>query len=98
MKGYIIAQVEVEDPGAYEAYRSRTAEVIAKYGGHFIVRGGKVEVLEGEFRRNRLVVLEFPSRTAAHIFYESPEYQAIIPLRTRASKADLLLVEGYDAG
>ncbi len=95
MKGYIIAQVDVQDPEAYEAYRSRTAAIIAQYGCRFLVRGGDVEVLEGEQRRNRVVVLEFPSRAAARTFYESPEYQAIIPLRTRASDADLLLVEEY---
>ncbi|HWE46258.1 MAG TPA: DUF1330 domain-containing protein [Caulobacteraceae bacterium] len=96
MKGYVVAMVEVNDPAAYEAYRSRTADVIAQYGGRFIVRGGQVEVREGEFRRNRLVVLEFPSLDAARTFYDSPEYQAILPLRTRAAEADLLLVEGWD--
>jgi uncharacterized protein (DUF1330 family) len=95
VKGYIIAQVDVQDVQAYEAYRSRTADIIAQYGGRFLVRGGEVEVLEGAQHRNRLVVLEFPSRAAARTFYESPEYQAIIPLRTRASDADLLLAEEY---
>ncbi|HEY3813704.1 MAG TPA: DUF1330 domain-containing protein [Caulobacteraceae bacterium] len=95
MNGYLIAMVEVDDPDAYEAYRSRTADIIAQYGGKFIVRGGKIEVREGEFRRNRMVVLEFPSLDAARTFYESPEYQAIIALRTRASAADIVLVEGY---
>jgi uncharacterized protein (DUF1330 family) len=97
MKGYIIASVEVEDPGAYEAYRRQTADIISRYGGRFIVRGGKIDVLEGELRRNRLVVLEFDTPAAARTFYDSPEYQAIIPLRTRASVGDFLLVEGYDA-
>ena len=96
MKGYILAQVDVHDPEAYEGYRSRTAAVIEQYGGRFIVRGGRVEALEGEVRRNRLVILEFPSLDMARTFYESPEYQAILPLRTRASEADFLLVEGYD--
>jgi uncharacterized protein (DUF1330 family) len=96
VKGYILAQVDVHDPQAYEAYRTRTAAVIEQYGGRFIARGGKVEALEGEVRRNRLVILEFPSTEAARTFYESPEYQAILPFRTRASEADLLLIEGYD--
>ena len=48
MKGYVIANIEVRDAEGYEAYRSRTADVIARYGGRFLVRGGKVEVREGD--------------------------------------------------
>ena len=94
--GYLIAMVEVHDEQAYEAYRSKTAAIIAQYGGKFIVRGGKIEVREGAFHRNRIVVLEFSSLDAARTFYDSGEYQAILPLRTSTADADLFLVEGYD--
>jgi uncharacterized protein (DUF1330 family) len=96
-KGYVIASIDVADQGAYDAYRSRTPDVIAQYGGRFLVRGGTVTPLEGEMGlKGRLVILEFPSVEAARRFYDSPEYQEIIPLRTRASQGALLIVEGFD--
>jgi uncharacterized protein (DUF1330 family) len=97
-KGYVIASIDVADEAAYDAYRSRTPGVIAQYGGRFIVRGGAVTPLEGEMGlRGRLVILEFPSVEAARRFYDSPEYQEVIPLRTRASQGALILVEGFEA-
>jgi uncharacterized protein (DUF1330 family) len=96
MSAYLIANIEVHDDDAYEAYRSRTRAIIEGHGGHFIVRGGKVHMLEGEPWAHRLVIIEFPDLAAAQRFYDSPEYQEIIPLRTRASDGALLIVEGAD--
>ena len=94
MKGYHVANVDVTDRAAYEAYRSRTAGVIAQYGGHFLVRGGAVEVREGDPGISRLVVIEFPDMEAARTFYDSPEYQAILPDRLANSEGTLFLAEG----
>ena len=94
MKGYVVANVKVEDAAGYEAYRSRTAEVIAQYGGRFLVRGGEVEVIEGDPGIARLIILEFPSVEAAHRFYQSPEYQAILPDRLTSASSTLFVVNG----
>lgn len=94
MKGYVIANIHVRDADGYEAYRSQTAEVIAKYGGRFLVRGGAVEVREGDPGIARFVILEFPDMAAARAFYDSPDYQAILPHRTANSEGTLFLVEG----
>jgi uncharacterized protein (DUF1330 family) len=94
MKGYVIANVHVTDATGYEAYRSRTAAIIAQYGGRFLVRGGAVEVREGDAGIGRVVVLEFPSVEAARIFYDSPEYQAIVPARQANAESNLFIVEG----
>jgi uncharacterized protein (DUF1330 family) len=94
MKGYVIANVSVRDAAAYEGYRSRTAAIIAQYGGRFLVRGGAVEVREGEPGIDRLVILEFPSMEAARIFYDSPEYQAILPIRLEYASSTLVIAEG----
>ena len=94
MKGYVIANVDVRDPVGYEAYRSRTADIIASYGGRFLVRGGAVEVREGDPGISRLVLIEFPDMAAARTFYDSPEYQAILPDRIANSTGTLFLVEG----
>ena len=96
MTAYLIANIEVHDPDAYETYRTRTRAIIERHGGRFIVRGGKVHMLEGDPWAHRMVVIEFPDVAAAQGFYDSPEYQEIIPLRTRASNGALLIVEGAD--
>ena len=96
MSAYLIANVDVHDPDAYQHYRSRTGTIVERHGGRFIVRGGTVHHLEGEPWAHRLVVIEFPDLAAAQGFYDSPEYQAIIPLRTRVSEGALLIVEGAD--
>ena len=96
MSAYLIANVDVHDTHAYEDYRSRTGAIVARHGGRFIVRGGSVHMLEGEAWAHRLVIIEFPDLAAAKGFYDSPEYQEIIPLRTRVSDGALLIVEGAD--
>jgi uncharacterized protein (DUF1330 family) len=94
MAAYIIAEIEVTDPQAYEKYRARTPEAVARHGGRFIVRGGKALLLEGGPEPARLVILEFADMEAAKRFYDSPDYREILPLRQQASKGRLVLVEG----
>ena len=94
MSAYVIAEVDVADPAAYEDYRKQVPATVAKYGGRFIVRGGKVEPLEGGWSPRRLVVLEFPSMEQAQKWYRSSEYAPLIALRQRASRGRLVLVEG----
>ena len=94
MKGYVIANIAVTDPAGYEAYRSRTADIIANHGGRFLVRGGKIETREGDPGISRLVVLEFDDLDAARTFYDSPEYQGILPHRTDNATGTLFIVEG----
>jgi uncharacterized protein (DUF1330 family) len=94
MTVYLIAQVEITDPAAYEAYRAAVPATILAHGGRFVVRAGRQEVLEGPPPPARIVIVAFDSAEAAHRWYDSPEYQAILPLRLRASRASLVLVEG----
>lgn len=94
MKGYIVANVAVEDAGAYEVYRSKVEAIIERHGGRYLIRGGAVEVREGEPGIARLVILEFPSVEAARTFYDSPDYQAILPIRTTNATSTLIIAEG----
>ena len=94
MTGYLIAHIEVTDPDAFEAYRAAVPAVIAKFGGRYLVRGGAAEVLEGDWSIPRLVILAFESVDQARRFYDSPEYQNILPLRLAASKGSIAIVEG----
>jgi uncharacterized protein (DUF1330 family) len=74
-------------------YLERIDATLEPYGGRFIVHGGEVEVLEGEFPGG-LVVIEFPNREAARSWYDSPAYQEIIHLRTENSEGSAGLVDG----
>ena len=94
MSAYLIGEIEVTDPVAYEEYRKQVLAVVTQYGGKFLVRGGKVDPKEGGWAPRRVVLLEFPSMAQAQKWYASPEYAPLIKLRQKASKGKLILVEG----
>lgn len=94
-KGYWLVQVDVTDPEAYKKYASANQTAFGKFGGRFLVRAGRYEVMEGR-ARGRHVVLEFPSYDAALACYRSPDYQAAMAFRAGAAKADIIVIEGYD--
>jgi len=94
MPAYIIARVEVTDRSRYQEYTKLTPGAIARYGGKFIVRGGKHVTLEGEQETRRLVVIEFPDMESAQAFYNSPEYLEARKIRAGAAVGQFLAVEG----
>jgi len=94
MAAYVVVDIEVTDPVAFEEYRKGVPATIAKYGGRYIVRGGMAETLEGGWDPKRLVILEFPSTEAVKRWYFSEEYKPLLAMRLRASKGSLVLVEG----
>ena len=94
MAAYVIGEFEVTDPATYEDYRKQVLPVVTKYGGRFVVRGGKVEPLEGGWAPKRVVTVEFPSMEQARKWYQSAEYAPLIELRQMASRGKLILVEG----
>ena len=94
MAAYVIANVTVKEPVRYEDYRRLVTPTLEKYGGRFIARGGEIEVLEGDWRPNRLVLLEFPSMDQARAWWSSPEYTAAKRIRQATSEGTLLLLEG----
>jgi uncharacterized protein (DUF1330 family) len=94
MPAYILAEVNVTNPAGYEAYRPLAGASVAQYGGRFVVRGGKAELIEGTQEPARLVVIEFPDAAAAKRWYSSPEYQAALKIRLANSTGRVVLVEG----
>ena len=94
MAAYVIGEIEVTDPASYEDYRKQVLATIQKYGGKFLVRGGRIEALEGGWAPKRVVLLEFPTMQQLEKWYRSPEYAPLIKLRQKASKGKLILVEG----
>jgi uncharacterized protein (DUF1330 family) len=94
MPAYVIVETDVHDPEQYERYKAASPGAVAAGGGRFIVRGGEMAVLEGDWRPKRLVVLEFEDLDAAKRWYESPEYQDAKRLREGAANLRMVAVEG----
>jgi uncharacterized protein (DUF1330 family) len=94
MSAYVIVQETVQDQEMFDSYRKDVPATIFAHGGRFLVRGGALTVLEGEWEMPRVVVVEFPSRAAAEAWYESPEYQKLVPLRRNSTTGNFVIVDG----
>ena len=98
MPALLIATVRVNDPETYRKYTALTPDIVAKFGGRFVVRGGEIETLEGEPFTERLVVIEYPDMESARAMYNSTEYQEAMAFRQAASQARFLLVDTVPEG
>jgi uncharacterized protein (DUF1330 family) len=94
-KGYWIAHVDVADMEKYKEYSAEIDVSLRKYGGRFIVRGGRAENVEGS-NRSRHIVIEFPSYQAALDCWNSPEYKKALAIRAPVTAADIVVIEGHD--
>jgi uncharacterized protein (DUF1330 family) len=94
MPAYFIAEVDVTNSEGYEPYRALAGASIAQYGGRFVVRGGKAELIEGSPAPKRVVVIEFADAPAAKRWYNSPEYQKALPIRLANSTGRAFIAEG----
>ena len=93
MKAYVIAAETVNDQAMFDAYRKEVPATLAPFGGSFVVRGGRLTSIEGEWPHPRLVIIEFPSRGAAEAWYASDAYKRIVSLRHKASVGNLVIVD-----
>jgi len=94
MPAYLIVETDITDPEQYEQYKAASPGAIAAAGGRFLVRGGELAVLEGDWSPKRLVLVEFPDLETAKQFYESEEYRAAMKLREGAANLRMVAVEG----
>jgi len=91
---YIIANVTVTNPEQYEEYKKLSTIAMKAHGAEVCVRGGAVEVLEGDWSPGRLVILKFPTVEAARAFNDSAEYAAARQSRQGAAVMRMIVVEG----
>ena len=96
MPAYLIVNITVHEPEAYEDYKSGVTPLVAKHGGEYLVRGGDHEVIEGEWSPTRLVLFSFPSRDASSAFFNDPDYLPLKDLRHRAATTEAVAVDGVD--
>jgi uncharacterized protein (DUF1330 family) len=95
MPAYIIAEVDVQDAAGFAEYGKLVPGTIAQYGGRYLIRGGKTELLEGDWTPKRVVVLEFPDFERAREWWASQEYLEPKKIRQRSAHTNLILVDGY---
>ena len=94
MAGYVIADVNVHDADTFSEYRNQVEPTVELYGGEYIVRGGELEVVEGEWRLNRMVVIRFDNVASAKEGYYSDEYKGPMALRHQSATTNVVFVEG----
>jgi len=94
MPAYLVADTQITDDQTYDEYKRQVAPSIIKFGGRFLVRGGKHELLEGNWQVHRLVVIEFPNMETLKSWYGSPEYAPLLAMRQAAATVHLVAVEG----
>ena len=94
MKAYVVAAETVNDQAMFDEYRKEVPASLAPFGGQFVVRGGNLTILEGQWPNPRLVIIEFPSRQAAEDWYKSGAYQNVIGLRLKSTTCSLIIVDG----
>jgi uncharacterized protein (DUF1330 family) len=86
--------LEVKDSTAYERYKNEVPAMVRKHGGEYLVRGGKCEVIEGDWQPQRLVLFRFPDMQSIQAFFNDPEYQPLKELRLRVAHTQAVAMEG----
>lgn len=94
MPAYVIADLKVKDAAAYEAYKTGVAATVSKFGGRFLVRGGEVKAFEGDWKPERLVLIEFPDMAKLEAWYHSADYAPLLDIRLAASDGRLIGAAG----
>jgi uncharacterized protein (DUF1330 family) len=94
LSAYVVVNVTVNDAKRYEDYKALAPGSIEQYGGKYLARGGHVEALEGSWKPNRMVILEFPSVEKAKSWWSSTEYAKAKAIRQSCSRAELVVVQG----
>ena len=94
MSAYVIVEIDIVDPTGYEEYKQLASATVEKYGGKYIVRGGAVETVEGDWKPKRIVVLQFGSMQRAKDWLYCEEYREPRKMRHRTARTRMVVVEG----
>ena len=95
MPTYVVGDIHVSDPTAYQAHVPSALATIARFGGRVIAGGGKVDLLEGDPMPDQIFIIEFPTADAARRWYQS-DYQEALKTRLAASHGRVFLIEGNE--
>ena len=99
MSAYWLARARIADPATYKKYTDRVPEIISRYGGEILARGGRYQIMEGPEDFHRFIVIAFPTLEQGVACFNSPEYQEAAALRRDgAGVVENVIVEGIDPG
>ena len=98
MPAYLIIEIRIHDQDLYAEYSAQVPALVERYGGSYLIRGGEVVSVTGVWRPERIVLVQFETMDLVQDFLNSPEYQALIPLRQRASSSRAIIAEGFVDG
>jgi uncharacterized protein (DUF1330 family) len=94
VSAYIVVEARVSDWARFSVYAEQVPELVARFGGTYLVLGGDPESLEGEWGDTRLVIHHWPHRASALRFWNSPAYREVAALRAGTGEFRVMLVEG----
>jgi len=94
MPAYWVARARITDPPTYKKYTDQVPEIMSRYGGKILARGGRYRVMEGPENFQRFVVIEFPTFEQGVACFESPEYQEASVFRRAGGVVETVVVEG----
>jgi uncharacterized protein (DUF1330 family) len=96
MPTYVVGDIQITDPSAYQAHIPRALATIARFGGRVVAGGGKIDLLEGDPMPERIFIIAFPTADAARGWYQSDDYQEALKVRQSASHGRVFLIEGSE--
>ena len=94
MAAYFIAELEINDPAGFEEYRTLVAPLVDKYEGKYVVRGGAIETIEGDWSPKRMVIIEFENVDKAKAWHDSDEYRPVMEMRHMSAVTNAIIVQG----
>ena len=96
MSVYVITDLEIHDPELFAEYQATFPSIIERHGGRYLVRGGEVRVMSGDWDLHRIIIFEFPDREAVRATFNDPDYQPMIAIRERSAHSKAFMVDGVD--
>ncbi|PHR30043.1 MAG: D-fructose-6-phosphate amidotransferase [Fluviicola sp.] len=94
MSAYAILDLEIFDVEKLQEYKNIAPEIIKKFGGKIIVRGGEPNIVEGNWNPKRVVIIEFPSYEIANDWWNSEDYRKATELRNKGANTNAIIIDG----
>lgn len=97
MPVYMVIEIKVLNPELYARYVEKVPDIIKKHGGRYLVRGGEVTPMFGNWKPERIILLEFDNPEKLRNCFNSEEYLELAPFRENSTITKAILVNGYSS-
>lgn len=97
MKAYcLFDNVHLKDVSKLDRYKQHVGDVVKKFNGEYLVLGGRIRAIEGNWEPSTLVMIAFPDFETANAWYDSEEYKELKALRMEGVDCNAVIMEGFD--